>query len=129
MNKVSVLNCLSRKELGSCPVDCQHRLGFMAGQRTMVPFITYVGLSLKEEMRVFNTINSKSKGLSGSLLDFHDSRLISNIESSKPELVIALRLNDDERSPWYKQLDLGGQNILSAKTRVFEDHAKSYKRF
>ena len=111
-------------------VDCQHRLGFMAGQRTMVPFITYVGLSLKEEMRVFNTINSKSKGLSGSLLDFHDSRLISNIESSKPELVIALRLNDDERSPWYKQLDLGGQNISGLQRRAsLRTMQRAVKRF
>ena len=99
-------------------VDCQHRIGFMAGQSVMLPFMTYVGLTIEEEMSVFNTINSKSKGLSGSLIDFHDTRLVSNIESTKPELVIALRLNDDERSPWFKQLDLGGQNTSGMQRRA-----------
>jgi len=111
-------------------VDCQHRLGFMAGQDISLPFMAYLGLSLEEEMNVFNTINSKSKGLSGSLLDFHDSRLINNIELTKPEIVLALRLNDDGRSPWYRQLDLGGANASGMKRRAsLRTMQKAVKKF
>ena len=59
-------------------------------------------------MEVFNVINSKAKGLSASLLDFHDAQLASDLVGDRPELFIALYLNNETGSPWYRQLDLGG---------------------
>jgi DNA sulfur modification protein DndB len=89
-------------------VDCQHRLGNLSDLDVELPFMCFVGLSPDEEMQIFNTINSKAKGLSTSLLDLHDSRLCDDLASERPELFIALSLKTDESSPWYQQLDLGG---------------------
>jgi DNA sulfur modification protein DndB len=99
-------------------VDCQHRLGYLADLGVSLPFMTFIGLSEKEEMAIFNTINSKAKGLPGSLLDFHDTKLISDIEKIKPELVLAVRLNDDSNSPWLKMLDLGGNRTSGMQRRA-----------
>ena len=59
----------------------------------------------KEEMEVFNTINSKAKGLNTSLLDFHRTKLEEDLLENNPELFIATELNNSIDSPWYKQLD------------------------
>lgn len=99
-------------------VDCQHRLGFLADLEISLPFITFVGVTQHKEMAIFNTINSKAKGLPGSLLDFHDTKLISDVEKVKPELVLAVRLNDDTESPWYKMLDLGGNRTSGMQRRA-----------
>ena len=99
-------------------VDCQHRLGYLADLETSLPFITFIGLFQRQEMAIFNTINSKAKGLSGSLLDYHETKLIEDIEKVKPELVFAVRLNDDTQSPWYKMLDLGGNRTSGIKRRA-----------
>lgn len=99
-------------------VDCQHRLGYLADMEVSLPFIAFIGLSEKQEMAVFNTINSKAKGLSGSLLDFHDTKLVADIEKIKPELVLAVRLNDDSASPWFKMLDLGGNRTSGMQRRA-----------
>jgi DNA sulfur modification protein DndB len=99
-------------------VDCQHRLGYLADLGVSLPFMTFIGLSEKEEMAIFNTINSKAKGLPGSLLDFHDTKLIADIEKIKPELVLAVRLNDDSSSPWSKMLDLGGNRTSGMQRRA-----------
>ena len=99
-------------------VDCQHRLGYLADLDVMLPFIAFIGLSEKQEMAIFNTINSKAKGLPGSLLDFHETKLVEDIEKEKPELVLAVRLNDDPSSPWYKMLDLGGNRTSGMQRRA-----------
>ena len=99
-------------------VDCQHRLGYLADLEVSLPFITFIGMTEKQEMAIFNTINSKAKGLSGSLLDFHDTKLIANVEKVKPELVLAVRLNDDPNSPWFKMLDLGGNRTSGMQRRA-----------
>lgn len=99
-------------------VDCQHRLGFLDGSETDLSFMIYLGLSVREEMEVFNTINAKSKGLSRSLTDFHDLQLIDNVEKEKPELVVAIRLNQDSESPWHMQLDLGGNRTSGMQRRA-----------
>jgi DNA sulfur modification protein DndB len=49
----------------------------------------FLGLTEREEMEVFNVINSKAKGLSTSLLDFHDATLAADLASDRPELFIA----------------------------------------
>jgi DNA sulfur modification protein DndB len=97
-------------------VDCQHRLGHLNDLDISLPFMCYIGLSEREEMEIFNVINSKAKGLSTSLLDFHDATLTSDLAKERPELFIALHLNNSPSSPWYRQLDLGG-TTTSGMTR------------
>ncbi len=78
----------------------------------------FVGLSEREEMEVFNVINSKAKGLSASLLDFHDARLASDLIGDRPELFIALYLNNETGSPRHRQLDLGGNSTSGLGRRA-----------
>lgn len=99
-------------------VDCQHRLGYLNDLDVMLPFMCYLGLSEREEMEVFNVINSKAKGLSPSLLDFHDATLAHDLAGERPELFIALYLNNNTESPWYRQLDLGGATTSGLMRRA-----------
>jgi len=103
-------NLIIRTDVGKIltQVDCQHRLGYLNDLDVPLPFMCYIGLSEREEMEVFNVINSKAKGLSSSLLDFHDATLTQDLAGERPELFIALYLNNSSGSPWYRQLDLGG---------------------
>lgn len=90
-------------------VDCQHRLGYLRESPIPFAFMAYVGLTIDEEMEIFRVINGKAKGLSGSLLDFTEARLVGNdLKLAKPELFLSLVLHEDQRSPWYQRLDLGG---------------------
>src|SRR5262249_38705717 len=91
-------------------VDCQHRLGHLADLNIELPFMCFIGLTEREEMEVFNVINSKAKGLNSSLLDFHDSQLSSDLSGDRPELYIGLYLRNEPDSPWFQQLDLGGHS-------------------
>lgn len=99
-------------------VDCQHRLGHLSDIDISLAYMVFVGLTAREEMGVFNVINSKAKGLSTSLLDFHASKLVSDLDKDKPEILLAIRLNDDESSPWFKQLDLGGSRTSGMHRRA-----------
>lgn len=99
-------------------VDCQHRLGHLNDLPIQLPFMCFVGLSEREEMEVFNVINSKAKGLSTSLLDFHDAQLAGDLAADRPELFIALHLNNDALSPWHRQLDLGGRSTSGLGRRA-----------
>ena len=93
-------------------VDCQHRLGYLKDLPIPLAFMTFIGLSVKEEMEVFNVINSKAKGLSSSLLDYHASKLSADLGTAKPEIYIALKLTETQGSPWYRRLDLGGKKTV-----------------
>lgn len=99
-------------------VDCQHRLGHLPDLDLELPFMSFVGLTEREEMEVFNTINSKAKGLSSSLLDFHDAQLATDLAGDRPELFIALYLRNEVTSPWYQQLDLGGDRTSGLARRA-----------
>jgi DGQHR domain-containing protein len=111
-------------------VDCQHRLGCLEDLDIQLPFMCYVGLSLKEEMEVFSTINSKAKGLSNSLLDFHDAHLAGDLAKDRPEIFMALHLNNDPESPWCRQLDLGGKSTSGMARRAsLRTMQKAIKRF
>ena len=111
-------------------VDCQHRLGHMFDIDIELPFMIYVGLSIKEEMEVFNVINSKAKGLNTSLLDYHQTQLEENLIQNKPELYYAMQLNEMIESPWYKQLDLGGNKTIGMNRRAsFRTMQKAIKKF
>ncbi|MFA7268287.1 MAG: DGQHR domain-containing protein [Sterolibacterium sp.] len=99
-------------------VDCQHRLGYLRESPIPFAFMTYVGLGIEEEMEIFRVINGKAKGLSGSLLDYTEARLVEDdLKTAKPELFLALVLHEDQNSPWYQRLDLGG-NRTTAPMRV-----------
>lgn len=111
-------------------VDCQHRLGHIGDLEVALPFMILINLDDRAEMTVFNTINSKAKGLSGSLMDYHDSRLATDLARERPELLIALNLNEAEGSPWRKQLDLGGNPTSGLKRRAsLRTMQKAVKRF
>ena len=99
-------------------VDCQHRLGHLNDLTISLPFMCYLGLSEREEMEIFNVINSKAKGLSTSLLDFHDATLATDLAKERPELFVALHLNNNPNSPWYRQLDLGGHTTSGLTRRA-----------
>jgi len=99
-------------------VDCQHRLGHLGDLPIPLPFMCFVGLTEREEMEVFGIINGKAKGLSTSLLDYHDAQLREALAEEKPELFIALQLNSVEDSPWHRRLNLGGKTTSGLKRIV-----------
>lgn len=99
-------------------VDCQHRLGHLADSDLELPFMAFVGLTPPEELEIFSVINSKAKGLSSSLLDYHAAHLAQDLGKERPELFVALHLNEAASSPWYKQLDLGGTATSGLKRRA-----------
>jgi hypothetical protein len=81
-------------------------------------------------MEIFNIINSNAKGLSTSLLDFHDATLAGDLATERPELFIALHLNNNSDSPWYRQLDLGGSTTSGLMRRAsLRTVQKAIKRF
>lgn len=111
-------------------VDCQHRLGHIADIDIDLPFMCFIGLTEREEMEVFNVINSKARGLSSSLLDFHDAQLASDLGAERPELYISLFMRRETSSPWHNQLDLGGTSTSGmtrrASLRIFQKAVKQF---
>ena len=99
-------------------VDCQHRLGYLADQDIELPFMCFIGLSEREETIIFDVINGKAKGLSKSLLDYHDAQLSGNLSAERPELFIALFLNNETTSPWFQRLDIGGEATSGMERRA-----------
>jgi DNA sulfur modification protein DndB len=99
-------------------VDCQHRIGYLADQDIHLPFMCFIGLSEMEETEIFGVINGKAKGLSKSLLDFHDAQLCNDLSAERPELLIALFLKAEPASPWYQRLDLGGDSTSGLERRA-----------
>ena len=99
-------------------VDCQHRLGHLSDLPIQLPFMCFIGLSVREEMEVFSIINGKAKGLSASLLDYHAAQLTECLAAERPELFIALQLNSVDHSPWCRRLNLGGKATLGLKRIV-----------
>jgi DNA sulfur modification protein DndB len=111
-------------------VDCQHRLGYLNDLSISLPFMSYLGLSDREEMAIFNIINSKARGLSTSLLDFHEATLAGDLAAERPELFIALQMNNMPQSPWHRQLDLGGDKTSGLTRRAsLRTMQKAIKRF
>ena len=108
-------------------VDCQHRLGHLSDLDVELPFMCFIGLTEREEMEVFNVINSKAKGLSTSLLDFHDAQLATRPCADRPELFIALHLKNEPSSPWYRQLDLGGTARPAWRGALAADDAEGHQ--
>ena len=111
-------------------VDCQHRLGHMDDLEVELPFMCFIGLTEREEMEVFNVINSKARGLSSSLLDFHDAQLATDLGADRPELYISLFMRREVTSPWHNQLDLGGTTTSGmgrrASLRTFQKAVQQF---
>ena len=112
-------------------VDCQHRLGYLRDSSISFAFMAYIGLDLEEEIEIFRVINGKAKGLSGSLLDFTEARLVEkDLKEAKPELFLALVLHEDPRSPWHQRLDLGGDRTTGpmrvASLRTMQKAARRF---
>ena len=99
-------------------VDCQHRLGELAGEVISLAFMSFIGLDLRMEMALFNIINSRAKGLSSSLTDYHESNLLADLAGEAPHLFIARKLNEDPASPWYKLIRYGGETTSGLKRRT-----------
>lgn len=114
----AVLELLNPAQKPLAQVDCQHRLGHLADSDLQLPFMAFIGLSITEEMEIFGVINGKAKGLSSSLLDYHAAHLAQDLGKERPELFIALHLNEATDSPWYKQLNLGGAATSGLKRRA-----------
>lgn len=99
-------------------VDCQHRLGELADSDVPLAFMAFLGLNLRDEMAMFTVINSKARGLSSSLTDFHRSNLVQDLATEVPHLFLARRMNDDPLSPWFKCIRCGGQSTSGLKRRT-----------
>ena len=99
-------------------IDCQHRIGELSDCSIPLAFMTYIGLDLRTEMAQFNIINSKAKGLSRSLTDYHESTLIDDLINTFPHLFIARKMNEDINSPWYKLVRYGGESTSGLKRRT-----------
>jgi DNA sulfur modification protein DndB len=111
-------------------VDCQHRLSELPNEGVSLAFMSFIGLDLRSEMAQFVIINSKSKGLSSSLTDYHESNLVSDLASDAPHLFIARRLNEDPDSPWFKLIRYGGETTSGLKRRTsFRMMQKATLRF
>jgi DGQHR domain-containing protein len=98
-------------------VDCQHRLEMMSESEMPLAFQCFLSLPPHDEMRVFNVINSKAKGLNPSLIDYHQS-VLSDVARDAADLYIAKRLHDDPTSVWHKNLKLGGASTQGATRRM-----------
>ncbi|KKR33903.1 MAG: DGQHR domain protein [Candidatus Gottesmanbacteria bacterium GW2011_GWC2_39_8] len=116
-DKFAILHIRENKKCFS-QVDCQHRLGELYDQGVMLAFMTFIGLDLRSEMAQFVIINSKAKGLSSSLTDYHESQLVNDIINEAPHLYIARKLNEDPESPWYKLIRYGGKTISGLHRRT-----------
>ena len=110
-------------------VDCQHRLGHLNDLTLELPFMCFLGLTDREEMEIFNVINSKAQGLSRSLLDFHDSRLVADLASERPELFIAIHLKNNSGSPWFRQVSVGGATSGMTRRASLRTLQTAVKRF
>jgi DNA sulfur modification protein DndB len=80
--------------------------------------MSFIGLDLRQEMAMFNVINGKAKGLSSSLTDYHESRLVDDLICHAPHLYIARRLNEDSSSPWHQMIRYGGETTSGLKRRT-----------
>ena len=114
-------------------VDGQHRLGYLQGSPIPLAFMTYLGMTVQEEMEVFRTINGKAKGLSGSLLDYTEARLLGeHLPQVRLELYVALRLHEDPLSPWRDKLSLSGKKTVgmqrAASLRTMQTAVKRFIR-
>jgi DGQHR domain-containing protein len=99
-------------------VDCQHRLGELNDIDVSLSFMCFIGLELRAEIAMFSIINSKAKGLSTSLIDFHETKLLFDVQVEAPHLFLARKLNEDFNSPWFRMIRYGGESTSGSKRRT-----------
>lgn len=129
-NNGSTTLLLDKNNKSLAQVDCQHRLGELKDSEIPLAFMSFIGLDLREEMAMFTIINSKAKGLSSSLTDYHESNLLNDLANEAPHLYIARKLNEDVKSPWYKLIRYGGETTSGLKRRTsFRMMQKSVQQF
>lgn len=109
---------IQREKRCLAQVDCQHRLGELSESDVSLAFMTFIGLGLRDEMAMFQVINSKAKGLSSSLTDYHESNLLSDLANEAPHLYIARKLNTDSASPWHRLIKYGGESTSGLKRKT-----------
>jgi DGQHR domain-containing protein len=113
-----ILHVPDRKE-ALARLDAQHRMAETEGFEERLPFVIYDGLQPTEEVGIFTIINDEHKGLTKSLVDKHRARLLgAELPEEEPHLAIAVKLNDDSASPWFKAIDTGGVKTPGTKRRV-----------
>jgi DGQHR domain-containing protein len=111
-------------------VDCQHRLGALQDCDVPLAFMAFIGLDLRTEMSLFVVINSKARGLTSSLTDYHESNLLDDLARDAPHLYISRKLNEDPHSPWYRLIRYGGETTSGLKRRTsFRMMQKAVSRF
>jgi len=130
MSEGRALLCLRDGAVCLAQVDCQHRLGELANVDIPLAFMAYIGLDLRSEMALFNVINSRARGLSSSLTDYHESNLLRDLAVEAPHLYISRKLNEDPDSPWYRMIRYGGETNSGLKRRTsLRMMQKSINRF
>ena len=87
-------------------VDCQHRLGTMAGSEKLVTFCIFPGISRRQEAVIFRTINAKQKGVSTSLVD---AIILLTDPQAPPHVKWAWDLGRDPGSAFNGQVWTGGR--------------------
>jgi len=110
--------CLRRGAPSLAQADCQHRLSELYGMAVALTVMAFVGLSFRMEMALFNVINTKAKGLSPSLPNFHDSLLVSDVVDDASHLYIAQLLNEDTGSPRHRLVRYGGESTPDLRRRT-----------
>lgn len=111
-------------------VDCQHRLSELQDIDVPLAFMSFIGLDLRMEMAQFVIINSKARGLTSSLTDYHTTNLLLDVATEAPHLFIARRLNEDPQSPWFKLVRYGGETTSGLHRRTsFRMMQKAILRF
>jgi len=100
-------------------VDGQHRLAETGNVEKSLPFVIYQDLDRTEEVALFTIINDKHEGLTKSLVDKNRAQLLGEeLPEKEPHLDIAVKLNEDKKSPWYHLVDTGGEKTPGNKRRV-----------
>lgn len=100
-------------------VDGQHRLAETGKVEKSLPFVVYQDLDRTEEMGLFTIINDKHEGLGKSLVDKNRAQLLgAELPEKEPHLDIAVKLNEEKKSPWYHLVDTGGEKTPGTKRRV-----------
>ena len=88
-------------------VDCQHRLGTLAGADHDITFCIFPGLSQREEAIIFRTINDTQRKMTTSLVD---SILLITDPDASPHAKWAWALGRDIGSPFYRLVWTGGSD-------------------
>jgi DGQHR domain-containing protein len=110
---------VSDDEHALAQVDGQHRLAQTGSVEKSLPFVIYQDLEPTEEMGLFTVINDQHEGLTKSLVDKNTAQLLGDdLPEKKPHLDIAVKLNEEKKSPWHHLVDTGGEKTPGTKRRV-----------